>query len=79
MAITVTIEQAQANLCEFIRQLAPGEEIIMTEEQRPVAQLRLRLRGEPPKRPAPGLGKGSVLFMSPDCDEPLEEMQDYSK
>jgi len=48
MALTVTIEEAQANLREFIR------------------------------RPAPGLGKGSVLFMSPDFDEPLEEMQDYS-
>jgi len=69
MAITVTIEEAQANLREFIRQLAPGEEIIIAEEQRPVAQLRLQ--GEPPKRPAPGLGKGSVLFMSPDFDEPL--------
>ena len=77
MAITVTIEEAQANLREFIRHLAPGEEIIITEEQRPVAQLRLQ--GEPPKRPAPGSGKGSVMFMSPDFDEPLEEMQDYSK
>ena len=49
MAITVSIEEAQANLREFIRQLAPGS------------------------------GKGSVLFMSPDFDELLEEMQDYSK
>ncbi|MFO0226724.1 MAG: hypothetical protein ACK56E_25685 [Planctomyces sp.] len=43
------------------------------------ADTDLRLQGEPPKRPAPGSGKGSVLFMSPDFDEPLEEMQDYSK
>ncbi|MGV2334852.1 MAG UNVERIFIED_CONTAM: DUF2281 domain-containing protein [Planctomycetaceae bacterium] len=40
---------------------------------------QLQLQGEPPKRAAPGLGKGSILFMSPDFDEPLEEMQDYSK
>ena len=39
MAITVTLEEAQANL---------------------------RLQGESPKRPAPGSGKGSILFMSPD-------------
>ena len=56
MAFSVTIEQAQANLREFIRQLAPGEEIIMTKEQRPVAQLRLR--GGTAEATGPGFRQG---------------------
>ena len=68
---------ARSHLIEYLGPAFPGEELIITEEQRPIAQLRLQ--GKPPKRPAPGLGKGSVLFMSPDFDEPLEEMQDYSR
>jgi hypothetical protein len=30
-----------------------------------------------PTRPAPGLGKGSILYMAPDFDEPLEEFKEY--
>jgi hypothetical protein len=26
---------------------------------------------------APGLGKGSVVYMAPDFDEPLEEFREY--
>lgn len=30
-----------------------------------------------PARPAPGLGKGSILFIDPDFDETPEEFKDY--
>jgi antitoxin (DNA-binding transcriptional repressor) of toxin-antitoxin stability system len=76
MPAILTVEETQARLKELIGQLAPGEEIVITENQQPVA----RLVGErPPRalRPAPGLGKGSILFMSPDFDEPLEEFKEY--
>ncbi len=76
MSITVTIEEAQAKLKELVHQLAPGDEIIITEQHRTVA----RLRGEvdqPVKRPPPGLGKGSIVHMAPDFDEPLDEMREY--
>lgn len=76
MSITVTIEEAQAKLKELVHQLAPGEEIIITEQHKTVA----RLRGEsaqPVKRPPPGLGKGSIIHMADDFDEPLEEMKEY--
>ena len=28
-------------------------------------------------RPEPGLGKGSILFMAPDFDDPHEDMKGY--
>ena len=76
MSITVTIEEAQAKLKELVHQLALGDEIIITEQHTTVA----RLRGEvdrPVKRPPPGLGKGSIIHMATDFDEPLDEMKEY--
>lgn len=70
MSITVTIEEAQARLTDLVHQLAPGDEIIITEKHKTIA----RLRGEseqPISRPPPGLGKGSILYMSDDFDAPL--------
>jgi antitoxin (DNA-binding transcriptional repressor) of toxin-antitoxin stability system len=76
MSITVTLEEAQAKLKELVHQLAPGDEIIITENQQTVARLRSESE-QPVRRPPPGLGKGSVLYMAPDFDEPLDEMKDY--
>ena len=76
MSITITLDEAQAKLKDLVHQLAPGDEIIITENQQTVA----KLISEPQKvkqRPRPGLGKGSILYMAPDFDEPLEEMKEY--
>lgn len=73
MSIIITIEEAQANLKNLIHQLAPGETLIITENHQPIA----KLVGENLKapRPEPGLGKGSILFMAPDFDDPHEDMK----
>jgi hypothetical protein len=34
-------------------------------------------RGLPPPRPGPGACKGSILYMAPDFDAPLEDMKEY--
>jgi antitoxin (DNA-binding transcriptional repressor) of toxin-antitoxin stability system len=76
MPATISLNEAQSRLKELIDQLAPGEEIVITESQQPVA----RLIGERPvrlSRPSPGLGKGSILYMAPDFDAPLEEFREY--
>lgn len=76
MSATITVEEAQLNLKDLIHQLTSGQEIIITENQQPVA----RLVSELPKkqqRPAPGLGKGSIIYMAPDFDAPLEEFREY--
>ncbi len=38
MSVTITVEVAQAHLKEFIDNLAPGEELVITEGQRPLAK-----------------------------------------
>ena len=76
MLTTITVEEAQSKLKELIDKLAPGEEVIITENQQRVA----RLVGERPARlprPAPGLGKGSILYMAPDFDDPPDEFREY--
>ncbi len=77
MSETITIDEAQAKLKDLIHQLAPGEEVVITENQRPVA----RLVSESPKpkpglRPPPGLGKGLITVLSDD-DEHLKEFEGY--
>lgn len=76
MSATIPVEEAQTRLKELIAKLAPGEEIILTENQRPVAKIVGERAAHSP-RPAPGLGKGSILFMAPDFDEPMEEFREY--
>jgi prevent-host-death family protein len=36
---SVTIQEAQAKLPDLIHQLTPGEEVVITEDNRPVAKL----------------------------------------
>ena len=76
MSMTISVQEAQAKLRELIDSLAPGEEVILTEDQRPVAKLIGERTARPP-RPAPGMGKGSILYMAPDFDEPMEEFREY--
>ena len=78
MSATLTIEEAQARLKEVIGNLAPGEEVVIMDEQQPVAKL-IGQRPARQRRPAPGAGKGSILYMAPDFDEPMEEFQEYNQ
>jgi antitoxin (DNA-binding transcriptional repressor) of toxin-antitoxin stability system len=61
---TVTIEEAQAKLPELIAQLTLGEEVIITCNQQPVAQL-IPL---PSTKPQPVFGscKGKLTIVSED-------------
>ncbi len=77
MSPTITIDEAQAKLKDLIHQLAPGEEVVITENQQAVA----KLVGEAPNtktglRPAPGLGKGFITVIADD-DEHLKDFEDY--
>ena len=76
MSATITLKEAQATLKALIDNLAPGEEIVITDDSKPVAKL-VGGRTDRPARPAPGLGKGSIVFMAPDFDEPMEEFKEY--
>ena len=70
---TVALKEAQSALADLIHRLAPGEEVVITENDQPVA----RLVPTPPiprvARRQLGTMKGTVLSMAPDFDAPLED------
>lgn len=74
---TVTIEEAQANLSKIIRGMQAGEEVVITEDGHPVARvIAAGLRDNPVPRKS-GTLRGTVLYMAPDFDAPLEDFKDY--
>lgn len=76
MSTTITLEEAQAKLSELINGLAPGDEVIITKQEQPVA--KLVATPEAPRKPRqPGTLRGTVLYMAPDFDAPLEDFKEY--
>lgn len=76
MSATITVEEAQAKLKEIIHQMTPGEELVITENQQPVAKLVSEQPPKPRLRPPPGLGKGMITIVSDD-DEHLKDFAEY--
>jgi prevent-host-death family protein len=74
---TISIEEAQAKLPDLIHRLHLGDEVVITENNQPVARL-VHTEAEPLQKPRqPGILRGSVVYMAPDFDAPLEEFRDY--
>ena len=74
---SVTIQEAQAKLPDLIHQLTPGAEVLITENDQPVARLVSELpKAKPGLRPAPGLGKGCITVVSDD-EEHLKDFAEY--
>jgi len=72
--VTATLTQAQADLAGLIRRLSPGEQLVITEDDKPVA----RLTAEPPAPPLrrePGLLKGTITLV--EDDEYLKDFEEY--
>ncbi len=74
---TITLEEAQVGLADLIQRLQPGEEVLITRASQPVA----RLVGEttPDRKQTRQLGtlQGTVTFIAPDFDAPLEDFREY--
>ena len=74
---TVTLEEMQTRLADLILHLQPGEEVSITRGSQPVA----RLVGETTlasKRPRQlGTLQGTVSYIAPDFDAPLDEFREY--
>jgi len=75
MPETITIEEAQARLVELIEKMNPGEEVVITEGDRPVAKLIRLLGGQWPCQP--GSAKNTSHQMAPDFDAPPEDFREY--
>jgi antitoxin (DNA-binding transcriptional repressor) of toxin-antitoxin stability system len=72
---SVTLEEAQARLPQLIEQLQPGEEITLTDQGRPVAQVKKVERAQRKPRRA-GNCKGMLVIVADD-DEHLKDFAEY--
>jgi prevent-host-death family protein len=75
--MTVTVGDAQTRLSELIHQLSSGEEIIITENEQPVARLLPAPKQADGKPRQLGTMRGSVLYMASDFDAPLDDFKEY--
>ena len=68
--MTITVADAQSRLAELIASLKPGEDVVLTSNELPVARLVAPeiAKREPRKS---GTMKGTVLYMAPDFDAPM--------
>lgn len=73
---SLTVQEAQAKLSELIHSLKPGDEVVITENDQPVARLvPAEQRQHTPRRP--GTLRGTVKYMAPDFDAPLDDFREY--
>jgi antitoxin (DNA-binding transcriptional repressor) of toxin-antitoxin stability system len=72
---TVTLVDAQARLPELLEQLQPGEEITITDQGMPLAQVRKAERTSWPCKA--GSYQKAEFWMAPDFDAPLDEFKEY--
>jgi antitoxin (DNA-binding transcriptional repressor) of toxin-antitoxin stability system len=62
-------------LSALVEEVKHGEEIVLTDHDRPVARLLPAEEGKPRIAPVAGSLKG--FWMAPDFDEPLEDFREY--
>jgi antitoxin (DNA-binding transcriptional repressor) of toxin-antitoxin stability system len=75
MLSTISIQEAQAHLAELMARLAPGDELVITENEKPVARIVMeQRRARSPRRP--GTAAGKLLIHSED-EEHLKDFEDY--
>lgn len=74
MSTNVSIEEAQTNLEELIGSLGPGDEVVITKGNQPVAELRPVASERP--RPQYGNCRGMLTIVAED-DDHLEDFKDY--
>ncbi|HZS09825.1 MAG TPA: hypothetical protein VFD58_33675 [Blastocatellia bacterium] len=75
MSETITIEEAQAHLPELIAGLVPGQEVLIVQNEQPVAKLiGQHLPARHPRRP--GSAQGRLVIHAED-DEHLADFREY--
>jgi antitoxin (DNA-binding transcriptional repressor) of toxin-antitoxin stability system len=71
---SITIEDAQTRLPQIIERLLPGESVVITREDKPVARL---MAEAPPRKPRKaGNCKGMIAIVSDD-DSHLKDFAEY--
>jgi prevent-host-death family protein len=72
--MTVTIEEAKKNLDGLIARAAQGESVVITDHEKPVAQLVAAA----PAKPTPKAGRcRGMLIINAEDDEHLKDFEEY--
>ena len=74
----VTIQEAKISLSELIHCLASGDDVVITENDRPVARLVATAQEPVQIRRQLGTLRGTVLYVAPDFNAPLEDFAGYA-
>ena len=72
---SISLEEAQATLSDIIGTLDPGEEVVITKDDQPVAKLVSQQKAARQPRQA-GSAKG-MLVINVEDEEPLEDFKAY--
>jgi antitoxin (DNA-binding transcriptional repressor) of toxin-antitoxin stability system len=75
MSTTVTMEEAQASLPELVAHLGSGEELIITQNHKPVATLKRE--GSPSRKPRKAGNCIGMIQIVADDDEHLKDFEEY--
>jgi antitoxin (DNA-binding transcriptional repressor) of toxin-antitoxin stability system len=73
----ISIQDAAERLAELVHDLEPGAEIVLTENDTPIARLIAEAR-QPKARRKPGNCKGLLTIIADD-DEHLEDFAEYMR
>jgi antitoxin (DNA-binding transcriptional repressor) of toxin-antitoxin stability system len=75
MTPSISIEEAQTKLPDIIDKLGPGEEVVITKDDQPVAKLVSQQTAARRSR-QPGSAKG-MLVINVEDEEHLEDLKEY--
>lgn len=75
--MTVTLQQAQAQLPQLLKHMVPGEELFIEQDNHRVARLIAEVAPPSIARVA-GQGQGQVVFMADDFNAPVVERSDLT-
>lgn len=73
-----TLQQLKDQLDILIARSEAGEEIIITRDGQPVVRIMPeRTAARKHNRPPAGSAKGTIKYMDPDFDAPLDDFKEY--
>ena len=77
----ISEEQAVKQLSTLNDLVLQGEEIIITREDQPITQIVSVQHTKPADNPKAkfGSGQGTLVYMAPDFNAPLEDFKEYMK
>ena len=70
------IAEAKSHFSELVQKALTGEEVVIARDNRPILKL-VPVREKRTAVRQPGSGKGKILYIAPDFDEPLADFTEY--